>query len=102
MGWMGYFSMAIAFSLTLRIMCLTDAHPRIAMITETLRRAASDLFHFCVVFSLIFVCFAMVSTLRFGDRSDLFMNLPRSIRTLYNGVPMNLYSDADYVIFVLV
>merc|ERR1712013_811217 len=62
--------MAILLLLLLRIVMATSAHPRIALITSTMKHAITDLFHFFLIFAVIFAGFALVGSWRFGSELD--------------------------------
>lgn len=56
-----------AFLLVMRTIKATSVHPRIALVTSTLVNAASDLWHFLIMISIISSSFALMGTWSFGD-----------------------------------
>lgn len=102
------FGMIVALILLNRIVLATSAHPRIALITDTLAEAAQDLFHFMLIFLLIFICFAIIATWRFGAKMQELSTTGTAFLTQFNallGPPgfleMDLDDSLDYVIYAL-
>merc|ERR1719162_2456750 len=60
------------------------AQPRLAMVTSTLYSAGSDLFHFLIVFTTIFVSYALAGVLLFGRRLRSFHTPAMGITTCFN------------------
>lgn len=69
--------------LMLRLFKAFDAQPRLAMLTSTLARAATDVLHFAVVFISIFVTFALMGTALFGHEIQEFSTFPRSFTSCF-------------------
>jgi len=59
------------------------ANARLQLVTDTLVRAASDLFHFMVVFSAIFIAYALVGHILFGGDSIYFNSFGSSVNTAF-------------------
>merc|ERR1719487_2187797 len=55
-----------------------QANPRLNLVTKTILVAASDLLHFGIVFSSIFIAFAFMGYLIFGLTSPEFASLDKS------------------------
>merc|ERR1719163_1577417 len=53
------------------------------MVTDTMIRASEDLFHFTVVFASIFVGFALLGHLLFGEDLIEFSTYIKSVNTAY-------------------
>jgi len=63
----------------MRLFKAFSAQPRLSMVTRTLSGAAVDLLHFLLVFSSIFLTYAVAGILLFGREADGFTTLPRAI-----------------------
>mmetsp|Transcript_24184 Transcript_24184/g.55181 ORF Transcript_24184/g.55181 Transcript_24184/m.55181 type:complete len:1352 (+) Transcript_24184:69-4124(+) len=77
-------AMIVAVILLVRIVAATSAHPRIALITSTLGYAFMDLFHFCIVFILLFVSFAAIATWRFGSGRRDMVGYSAALQALFD------------------
>jgi hypothetical protein len=60
-----------------------SAQPRLAVVTDTLFVAASDLFHFSIVFMAVFMSFAVMGTALFGRELSAFVTVGRTSETLF-------------------
>merc|ERR1740121_1482053 len=69
-----------------------EANPRLQLVTDTIMRASSELFHFLVVFSTIFIGFTMTAHILFGDELPQFSTLGRSTDTAFT----TLLGDFDW------
>jgi hypothetical protein len=58
-----------------------DFHPKLGIITKTIRVAASDLLFFMVLFLIVQVIYAILAVLIFGSFSDMFNTFPTAITT---------------------
>lgn len=67
----------------LRLFKAFAAQPRLAVVTETLRTAWQDIFHFCIVFLSIFVSFTISGNILFGQDLEGFATLDRSFLTCF-------------------
>jgi len=63
-----------------------SAQPRLAIVTNTMIRASSDLIHFGIVFVCIFLCLVMNSVLFFGQDIEEFSTLPRAINACFRAM----------------
>mmetsp|Transcript_34686 Transcript_34686/g.77579 ORF Transcript_34686/g.77579 Transcript_34686/m.77579 type:complete len:1951 (+) Transcript_34686:60-5912(+) len=61
------FGLAVLLILALRCLAATHTHPRIALLVETLKVGADDLWHFMVVFLPMMVCYAGIGSWRYGN-----------------------------------
>jgi hypothetical protein len=63
-----------------------EGHPKLGVITETLRRGVVDITHFMIVFSLVFINFTLGAYFIYGnqlyDWSNMWLALNSSFRTL--------------------
>jgi len=55
-----------------------SAQPRLALVTRTIYMAASDLFHFMVVFTSVFFTFTICGIVLFGREVGSFTTIPRA------------------------
>jgi hypothetical protein len=60
-----------------------SAQPRLAVVTATVGRAWSDLFHFIIVVGTIFMAFTISGMFLFGRRMFEFSNLPEACMTCF-------------------
>lgn len=65
----------------LRIIQCTSMHPRLALLTGTLARAADDLWHTAILIVMIMVSFAGIATWRFGNQYTDFGSFEKSMQT---------------------
>merc|ERR1712151_560682 len=63
-----------------------QANARLQVVTDTMVRAASDLFHFLVVFLAIFTGYALIGHILFGGDSVYFNTMAVSYNTAFLGV----------------
>uniref|UniRef100_A0A7S1M1G8 Polycystin cation channel PKD1/PKD2 domain-containing protein n=1 Tax=Alexandrium catenella TaxID=2925 RepID=A0A7S1M1G8_ALECA len=57
--------------------------PRLAMVTMTLSKAATDITHFLVVFTTVFVIFGFSAMILWGQELEEFANEMRSLQSLF-------------------
>lgn len=67
----------------LRVLKLMHFQPRLGVVTRTLIRAASDLFHFFILFFVIFFGYAGLGHLVFGNTIESFATMQDSIMTCF-------------------
>ena len=67
----------------LRVLKLMHFQPRLGVVTRTLTLAAADLFHFFVLFFVIFFGYAIMGYLVFGNTVETFSTIPDSIMTCF-------------------
>jgi len=105
------FGMCVALIIFLRMVLATDAHPRIALITNTLREAFSDMVHFFILFFMVLWGLALIASWRFGDKRSQFRDTFAAMRTQFDAVvsppgelPFYTESDNDfeYLIFAII
>eukprot|EP00929_Paragymnodinium_shiwhaense_P098005 TRINITY_DN59571_c0_g1_i1.p1 TRINITY_DN59571_c0_g1~~TRINITY_DN59571_c0_g1_i1.p1 ORF type:complete len:989 (-),score=220.50 TRINITY_DN59571_c0_g1_i1:124-3057(-) len=70
----------------LRLFKAFSAQPRLALVTDTLAKASSDLFHFSIIFLSIFMSFAVMGTIVFGRELPDFTTVSRTTVTLFNAL----------------
>jgi len=103
--------MVIAMVIFVRVISATSAHPRIAMMTETLKIAGSDMVHFSMLFVLVLWGFAIVGSWRFGDTRSDFRDIKVAMQTQFDcildppgSLPVNSAAseDPEYLVFVVI
>ena len=77
----------------LRMLKILDFQPRIALVTKTIEAAASDLFHFSILFTALHAGFSTCGMILFGIYVDDFTTFGNSVRTLFSILIGN--SDVD-------
>eukprot|EP00293_Proteomonas_sulcata_P007529 CAMPEP_0184289516 /NCGR_PEP_ID=MMETSP1049-20130417/1955_1 /TAXON_ID=77928 /ORGANISM="Proteomonas sulcata, Strain CCMP704" /LENGTH=448 /DNA_ID=CAMNT_0026596365 /DNA_START=24 /DNA_END=1370 /DNA_ORIENTATION=- len=78
-----------------RIIKSTEVHPRTGLLTETLFHAMMDMWHFGLIFCLVFFFAASVSTWSFGASRHDFKDLRASMRTQFKILMGDLPEDFD-------
>jgi len=71
------------FVLVSRFFKAFSAQPRLALVTSTLLRSATDIFHFGVVFSVVVFVFCLSAQILFGQELEEFANFSRSVQTVF-------------------
>eukprot|EP00747_Dinoflagellata_sp_TGD_P062126 gnl/TRDRNA2_/TRDRNA2_152852_c0_seq1.p1 gnl/TRDRNA2_/TRDRNA2_152852_c0~~gnl/TRDRNA2_/TRDRNA2_152852_c0_seq1.p1 ORF type:complete len:377 (-),score=34.40 gnl/TRDRNA2_/TRDRNA2_152852_c0_seq1:295-1425(-) len=91
------YGMLVALLLLLRIVLATSAHPRIALITQTFGYMISDMFHFLLIFGVIFTGFAMIATWQFGTYRTELGSLPKAMCTQFDAIlgPPGMFPIGD-------
>ena len=59
----------------LRFLCpryATRVHPRIALLVKTITKALDDLFHFILLFAIVYVVFCLIGVTTFGQLDENF------------------------------
>ena len=69
----------LLFVFLFRFVLYLGLHPRLAMVTETLRHGWDDFVHFAVVFSAFLLGFAYVFCMSFGNNFYYASSFPRSV-----------------------
>lgn len=77
----------------LRMLKILDFQPRIALVTKTIEAAASDLFHFSILFTALHAGFSTCGMILFGIYAEDFTTFGNSVRTLFSILIGN--SDVD-------
>eukprot|EP00928_Gymnodinium_smaydae_P090131 TRINITY_DN7397_c0_g1_i1.p1 TRINITY_DN7397_c0_g1~~TRINITY_DN7397_c0_g1_i1.p1 ORF type:complete len:1776 (+),score=320.55 TRINITY_DN7397_c0_g1_i1:104-5431(+) len=78
--------LVIFLMLLARIVVATDCHPRIALIAKTLKAALSDLFHFGLLFAIVFIGFALIGSWRFGAVREDFKDFFEAFSTQFDAM----------------
>jgi hypothetical protein len=78
--WAGF---SILVLLMYRITMATAIHPRLGILINTIGKSADGLSHFAILFSLVFLLFAFISTLSFGAHNVAFQDLQSSMATQF-------------------
>lgn len=81
-GQIATLAFVIMVLMLVRIIAATAVHPRTGVLTGTLIKSLNDLWHFTILFMLVFICFALAANLIFGDRGD-FADLETSMQTQF-------------------
>mmetsp|Transcript_89272 Transcript_89272/g.257471 ORF Transcript_89272/g.257471 Transcript_89272/m.257471 type:complete len:773 (-) Transcript_89272:147-2465(-) len=77
------FGAILPLMIMLRMFKAFSAQPRLALVTETLRKAWTSLSHYLIVFVAIFGSYAAMGVAFFGRQVQAFATLDRSIATLF-------------------
>jgi len=92
------FALWVLLALLCRILMSTGAHPRIALLTSTIRKGFEDFCHFLLIFIPCFAAFAAVAAWRYGgSRSDL-QNVGEALASQFDallGPPGNFDSASN-------
>eukprot|EP00931_Biecheleriopsis_adriatica_P024484 TRINITY_DN15242_c0_g2_i2.p1 TRINITY_DN15242_c0_g2~~TRINITY_DN15242_c0_g2_i2.p1 ORF type:complete len:992 (+),score=137.20 TRINITY_DN15242_c0_g2_i2:417-2978(+) len=72
------------FALVSRFFEVCAGQPRLSLVTKTLIRAATDVFHFSIVFGFVFAVFAAAAMIRFGSFLPDFATYTRSLDTSFH------------------
>lgn len=71
-------------TLALRILKRFRAHPRLGLLARTIALALKQFGAFFIVFTVIYMAFAVSGTILFGDRVEGFSSLPKTMATCIN------------------
>lgn len=74
-----------------RVIQCTSLHPRLALLTGTLIKAADDLWHATLLIVMLMCCFASIATWRFGSQRPDFATFELSMQTQFM-VPLPRFS----------
>jgi len=77
------FGAILPMVIMLRMFKAFSSQPRLALVTETLRKAWTSLSHYLIVFVAIFGSYAAMGVAFFGTQSALFTTLDRAVSTLF-------------------
>eukprot|EP00928_Gymnodinium_smaydae_P053685 TRINITY_DN37615_c0_g1_i1.p1 TRINITY_DN37615_c0_g1~~TRINITY_DN37615_c0_g1_i1.p1 ORF type:complete len:884 (-),score=146.04 TRINITY_DN37615_c0_g1_i1:205-2856(-) len=94
---LSFLSMTFAtnlFSITLKFFKAFQSNPRLHVVTNTLQRASSDIFHFCIVFIVVFVVFASIGHILFGEDRLEFSTLGQAVNTCFS----TLFGEFDWYV----
>jgi len=97
--------MMLLFTLLLRILSHTSFHPRLALLTGTVSRAADDMWHTAILVGLISICFAVIGTWRFGTYRADFVTLKQTMQTqflmLFGGFQDNWAETIEMIVYTV-
>ncbi|CAE8607685.1 unnamed protein product, partial [Polarella glacialis] len=100
------FTLVLCWAVLLRLIQLTSAHPRTAMLVNTFVKGVDDLWHFLLLFILMFGAFGLLARALFGNYLREFATLASSFRRLFllmlGSLPDEFGQDAQYTLFILV
>ena len=74
----------IYFFYLFRVLFATRVHPRIALLVETIRKALDDLFHFLLLFALVFLVFNIIAVTTFGQQLPKYSAYDRGFAELFD------------------
>merc|ERR1712137_1079566 len=80
------------FVLVMRLFKAFSSQPRLALVTQTLARAADDVFHFGIVVMAIFGSYCIMGSVLFGRHMDDFATFDRTMLTCFRA----LLADFEY------
>ena len=66
-----------------RLIAATKAHPRTAILVNTMIKAADDLWHFLLLLAILLVGFVTVAVIQFGGDRDEFSNGWRAFEEMW-------------------
>lgn len=84
--------------IVLRLFKAFSAQPRLAVVTDTLVAASSDLCHFSLVFLAVFMSFAVMGTALFGRELSSFTTIARTAFTLFRSLMGDFDLDSMRVV----
>merc|ERR1719265_1498509 len=76
----------------LRLFKSFAAQPRMAVVTETIRRGWQDIVHFLIIFLSVFSCLTLDAVLLFGQDLEEFATFPRALHSCFR----LMFGDWDY------
>jgi hypothetical protein len=74
------------FFMLVRVIIYMNCHPRISVLYGTIRQSLDDLFHFAIVFMVIFAVFAFMATWAIGSENDKFETFNTALVTQFEMV----------------
>jgi len=80
---MKIFAYVLVFMCLLRLIQYMEVHPRVDLIARTVKAASGDMFHFCLIFLLIFIGLAWLAHWSFGPDKIMFSSLRTSANTCF-------------------
>ncbi|KAL6749264.1 hypothetical protein V8C86DRAFT_2852326 [Haematococcus lacustris] len=78
-----------------RVLKLMDFQPRLGVVTRSLWLAGPDLIHFAIVAGMVFVGYAMMAHLIFGNAIEKFQTFGDSVNTCFECLLGNIDVNAD-------
>lgn len=88
---LGFFVMVL---MLIRVINTTAVHPRIGVLIGTVKAGLDDIWHYAILFLLVFCFASMVATWSFGTRAE-FEDLETSMQTQFNMLLGNLPPKYD-------
>ena len=67
----------------LKVLQMTRAHPRVGVLVSTVLMGLDDIFHFAILFLIVFVTFAMTGTWAFGKNNEDFATFQMGMTTQF-------------------
>eukprot|EP00899_Mesostigma_viride_P029525 jgi/Mesvir1/9758/Mv12215-RA.4 len=67
----------------IRVLKLTEFHPRLGVVTRTISRAANDIAHFLIIAAVVFTTFSYLALLLFGYRIEQYSSLRAALWTSF-------------------
>jgi len=84
------------------VQCL-GAHPRLALLTSTLKKSFDDLWHAMIIISILMSAFAAIGSWKFGSERREFTTVLTSLRTefsmLFGNFPEDWDQSSDLIVF---
>jgi len=77
------FGAVVPMIFMLRLFKAFSAQPRLALVTDTLKQASSNLAHYLVVFTAIFFTYATMAVALFGREIERFATLDRAVPSTF-------------------
>lgn len=82
----------------LKFFAVFEGSPRLAMITATLRNSGTDVFHFMVVFAVVFLTFALGAYFLFGHQLKEWSNILLALNSSFRALMGDFNFDDMYAI----
>eukprot|EP00930_Biecheleria_cincta_P025362 TRINITY_DN18068_c1_g1_i1.p1 TRINITY_DN18068_c1_g1~~TRINITY_DN18068_c1_g1_i1.p1 ORF type:complete len:832 (-),score=112.47 TRINITY_DN18068_c1_g1_i1:560-3016(-) len=99
------YSLALCWATLLRVVQLTSAHPRTAMLVNTFLKGLDDLWHFLLLFLLMFSAFGLLARALFGTLRREFYTLTSTFvvqfHMMLGSIPDGFGLDAEQTIYIL-
>jgi hypothetical protein len=80
-NYMRYASVFVALLALICTFVSTKTHPRIALLVSVVAQCYDDLFHFALLWSVIYASFGILGTVIFGSRYESFSNIKETLFT---------------------
>lgn len=98
------YSLVLCWSTLLRVIQLTASHPRTAMLVNTFLRGLDDLWHFLLLFLLMFSAFGLLARALFGTLRREFYTLTSTFvvqfHMMLGSIPEGFGEDVDQTIYI--
>eukprot|EP00930_Biecheleria_cincta_P090995 TRINITY_DN8047_c0_g1_i8.p1 TRINITY_DN8047_c0_g1~~TRINITY_DN8047_c0_g1_i8.p1 ORF type:complete len:1707 (+),score=239.26 TRINITY_DN8047_c0_g1_i8:19-5139(+) len=103
---MHLFAFFVSWAVLLRIMQLTSAHPRIAVLINTVVYGIDDFWHFLILFWLLFMGFCLIAKTLFGPEHHEFETYEETLKSQFlmclGTVPDDFGTEMEFTIYVVV